>query len=129
MEGSKPNVKYFQELGSIFYILVDYEQKRKLDPKSDEEIFLGYSINRRAYCVFNKCIKSMMESPNVIVYDDQPKVISHEEEEESGFTDKNVEPNIPHIIMRTTYSLMKKIEIYIMMRIIVLNQITINKDQ
>ena len=38
-------VKYFHVFGSKCYILADCEQRRKMDPKSDEEIFLGYSTN------------------------------------------------------------------------------------
>ena len=41
----KPNVKYFPIFGSKCYILNDIENLRKFDAKSDEGIFLGYSIN------------------------------------------------------------------------------------
>ena len=68
-KGRKPNVKYFHVFGSKCYILADREQRRKMDPKSDEGIFLGYSTNSRAYRVFNSRTKVMMESINVIVDD------------------------------------------------------------
>jgi hypothetical protein len=42
-----------------------------MDPKSDEGIFLGYSINHRAYLVFSTKTKTMMESINVVI-DDSP---------------------------------------------------------
>ncbi|MCI48480.1 retrovirus-related pol polyprotein from transposon tnt 1-94, partial [Trifolium medium] len=42
-KGRKPTVKHFHVFGSKCYILVDREQRRKMDPKSDEWIFLGYS--------------------------------------------------------------------------------------
>ncbi|GAU16587.1 hypothetical protein TSUD_168190 [Trifolium subterraneum] len=45
------------------------EQRRKLDPKSDEGIFLGYSSNSRAYRVYNSRTKVIMESSNVVVDD------------------------------------------------------------
>ena len=47
-KGSKPTVKYFHVFGSKCYILEDREHKRKIDPKSDEGIFLGYSTNSRS---------------------------------------------------------------------------------
>ena len=72
--GSKPNVKYFHIFGSVCYILTNREQRRKFDPKSDKLIFLGYSKNSRAYRVFNKRTKSMMESINVVI-DDNPYVL------------------------------------------------------
>ncbi|KAK2449666.1 hypothetical protein QL285_008838 [Trifolium repens] len=53
-KGRKPTVKYFHVFGTVCYVLVDREQRRKLDPKSDEGIFMGYSANNRAYRVYNK---------------------------------------------------------------------------
>ncbi|PNX57030.1 putative gag-pol polyprotein, partial [Trifolium pratense] len=47
----------------------DREPRRKLDPKSDEGIFLGYSTNSRAYRVFNYRTRTMMESINVVIDD------------------------------------------------------------
>lgn len=37
----KPNVKSFHVFGSKCYILEDREQRRKMDPKSEEWAFLG----------------------------------------------------------------------------------------
>ena len=42
----------------------------KIDPKIDESMFLGYSLNSRTYKVFNKRSKEIRESINMIV-DDQ----------------------------------------------------------
>lgn len=67
--GRNPNVKYFHVFGSKLYILANREQKQKLDPKSEESMFLGYSTNGKAYCVFNNRTKYMMESINVIIDD------------------------------------------------------------
>ncbi|KAK2379434.1 putative mitochondrial protein [Trifolium repens] len=65
----KPTVKHFHVFGSKCYILADREQRRKLDPKSDEGIFLGYSTNSRAYRVYNSKTQVVMESVNVVVKD------------------------------------------------------------
>ena len=51
--GYAPNVKYFKVFGSKFYILKD-NRNGKLDAKSDEGIFLGYSTKSKAY----KCLNS-----------------------------------------------------------------------
>ncbi|CAM8957434.1 unnamed protein product [Rhodiola kirilowii] len=69
-KGKKPTVKYFHIFGSECYILNDREYRQKLDPKSDEGFFLGYSSNSRAYRVFNKRTGSVMESINVRVKDE-----------------------------------------------------------
>jgi hypothetical protein len=55
--------------GSKRYILADKEQRRKLYPKSDEGIFLGYSTNNIAYRVYNSRTNVVMESINMVVND------------------------------------------------------------
>ncbi|MCI39504.1 gag-pol polyprotein, partial [Trifolium medium] len=70
-KGRKPTIKYFHVFGSKCYILADREHRKKMDPKSDEGIFLGYSTNSRACRVFNSITKVMMESINVVI-DDLP---------------------------------------------------------
>lgn len=56
------------------YVLNDREPSKKLDNKSDELLFLGYSTNSRAYMMFNKRKKMVMESINVVVEDVQGDV-------------------------------------------------------
>ncbi|WJX12366.1 hypothetical protein P8452_02876 [Trifolium repens] len=51
----------------------DREPRRKLDPKSDEGFFLGYSTNSRAYRVYNTKTQVVMESVNVVVKDSPVK--------------------------------------------------------
>ena len=41
----------------------------KFDSQSDEGVFLGYSINSRAYRVFNLHTLTMMEYVNVVIDD------------------------------------------------------------
>ena len=60
--------------GSKCYILNDRENLGKFDAKSDEGIFLGYSTTSRAYRVFNKRTKTVMESINVKINDALTKV-------------------------------------------------------
>ena len=60
--------------GSRCYILNDRENLGKFDAKSDEGIFLGYSTTSRAYRVFNKRTKMVMESINVEIDDAITKV-------------------------------------------------------
>ena len=62
-------MKYFRVFGSKCYILNDRENLGKFDTKSDEGIFLGYSTTSRAYRVFNKRTKTVMESINVEIDD------------------------------------------------------------
>ena len=73
-KGKKPRVKYFRVFGSKCYILNDWENLGKFDAKSDEGIFLGYSTTSRAYRVFNKRTKTVMESIDVEIDDAITKV-------------------------------------------------------
>ncbi|XP_062020774.1 uncharacterized protein LOC133737182 [Rosa rugosa] len=66
----KPNVGYFHIFGSPCYILRDREHLGKFDARSDDGVFLGYSLNSRAYRVYNKRTRVVMESINVSI-DDQ----------------------------------------------------------
>ncbi|XP_045792093.1 uncharacterized protein LOC123886861 [Trifolium pratense] len=68
-KGKKPTVKHFHVFGSKCYILTDREPRKKLDPKSEEGIFLGYATNSKAYRVYNSITKTMMKSINVVVDD------------------------------------------------------------
>ena len=67
--GKKLRVKYFRVFGSKCFILNDWENFGKFDAKIDEGIFLGYSTTSRAYRVFNKRTKTVMESINVKIDD------------------------------------------------------------
>ncbi|TYK27534.1 gag-pol polyprotein [Cucumis melo var. makuwa] len=64
-------------------ILSDREHHRKWDSKSDRGIFLGYSTNSRAYRVYNRHMRIVMESVNVII-DDHEKVSNGSVDEEDG---------------------------------------------
>ena len=72
--GKKLKVKYFRVFGSKCYILNDQENLEKFDAKSDEGVFLGYSTTSRAYRIFNKRTKTVMESINVVIDDAITKV-------------------------------------------------------
>ena len=60
-------MKYFRIFGSTFFILKDTENVGKFDSRSDEGIFLGYSSTRKAYLVYNKRTKKVMETVNVVI--------------------------------------------------------------
>nr|GEV36335.1 hypothetical protein [Tanacetum cinerariifolium] len=61
----KPSVKFFHNFGSLCYIVRDGENLDKMKEKGDECIFVGYSTQSRAYRVFNKRTRVIMESIHV----------------------------------------------------------------
>nr|GFA72505.1 copia protein [Tanacetum cinerariifolium] len=61
----KPSVKFFYIFGSVCYIVRDGENIDKMKEKGDECIFMGYSTQSRAYRVFSKRTRVIMESIHV----------------------------------------------------------------
>ncbi|KAJ9544876.1 hypothetical protein OSB04_024583 [Centaurea solstitialis] len=60
-----PNIDYFRVFGCKCYVLNDRDDLGKFEPNSDESIFIGYSHNSKAYRVFNKRTRTILESSNV----------------------------------------------------------------
>nr|GEV48665.1 hypothetical protein [Tanacetum cinerariifolium] len=71
----KSSVKFFYIFGSICYILRDGENLDKMKEKGNECIFVGYSTQSRAYRVFNKRTRVIMESIHVN-FDELPQMAS-----------------------------------------------------
>nr|GFA27949.1 retrovirus-related Pol polyprotein from transposon TNT 1-94 [Tanacetum cinerariifolium] len=72
----KPSVKFFHIFGSLCYIVRDGENLDKMKEKGDECIFVGYSTQSRAYRVFNKRTRVIMESVHVN-FDELPNMASN----------------------------------------------------
>nr|GEY89057.1 retrovirus-related Pol polyprotein from transposon TNT 1-94 [Tanacetum cinerariifolium] len=71
----KPSVKFFYIFGFVCYIIRDGENLDKMKEKGDECIFVGYSTQLRAYRVFNKRTRVIMESIHVN-FDELPLMAS-----------------------------------------------------
>nr|GEX59540.1 hypothetical protein [Tanacetum cinerariifolium] len=71
----KPSVKFFHIFGFVCYIVRCGENLDKMKEKGDECIFVGYSTQSRAYRVFNKRTRVIMESIHVN-FDELPQMAS-----------------------------------------------------
>nr|GFA35844.1 retrovirus-related Pol polyprotein from transposon TNT 1-94 [Tanacetum cinerariifolium] len=71
----KPSVKFFYIFGSTCYIVRDGENLDKMKEKGDECIFVEYSTQSRAYRVFDKRTRVIMESIHVN-FDELPQMAS-----------------------------------------------------
>nr|GEV76122.1 hypothetical protein [Tanacetum cinerariifolium] len=71
----KPSVKFFHIFGSLCYIVKDGENLDKVKEKGDACIFVGYSTQSKAYRVFNKRTRVIMESIH-INFDELPQMAS-----------------------------------------------------
>ncbi|GJS55141.1 retrovirus-related pol polyprotein from transposon TNT 1-94 [Tanacetum coccineum] len=58
----KPSVKFFNIFGSLCYIVKDGENLDKMKEKDDACIFIGYSTQSRAYRVYNKRTRVIVET-------------------------------------------------------------------
>nr|GEX01664.1 hypothetical protein [Tanacetum cinerariifolium] len=72
----KPSVKFFHIFNSLCYIIRDGENLDKLKEKGDACIFVGYSTQSRAYKVFTKRTRVIVETIQVY-FDELPHVASN----------------------------------------------------
>ncbi|GKA42946.1 retrovirus-related pol polyprotein from transposon TNT 1-94 [Tanacetum coccineum] len=75
INGRKPSVKFFYIFGSLCYIVRDGENLDKMKEKGDACIFVGYSTQSRAYRVFNKRTRVLVETIHVN-FDELPQMAS-----------------------------------------------------
>nr|GEZ79078.1 hypothetical protein [Tanacetum cinerariifolium] len=71
----KPYVKFFHIFGSLCYIVRDGKNLDKMKEKGDACIFVGYSTQSRAYRVFNKRTRVIVETIYVN-FDEMPQMES-----------------------------------------------------
>ncbi|GJZ84007.1 retrovirus-related pol polyprotein from transposon TNT 1-94 [Tanacetum coccineum] len=71
----KPSVKFFHIFGSLCYIVRDGENLDKMKEKGDACIFVGYSTQSRAFRVFNKRTRIIVETIHVN-FDELPQMAS-----------------------------------------------------
>nr|GEV21833.1 hypothetical protein [Tanacetum cinerariifolium] len=77
INNQKPSVKFFHIFSSVCYIVRDGESLDKMKEKGDECIFVRYSTQSRAYRVFNKRKRVIMESIHVN-FDELPQMASNQ---------------------------------------------------
>ncbi|GKA15645.1 retrovirus-related pol polyprotein from transposon TNT 1-94 [Tanacetum coccineum] len=71
----KPSVKFFHVFGSLCYIVRDGKNLDKMKEKGDACIFVGYSTQSKAYRVFNKRTRIIVEAIHVN-FDELPQMAS-----------------------------------------------------
>nr|GEX66980.1 hypothetical protein [Tanacetum cinerariifolium] len=69
-----PSVKFYHIFGSLCYIVRDGENLDKMKQKGDACIFVGYSTRSRAYRVFNKRTRVIVETIHVN-FDKLPQMV------------------------------------------------------
>ena len=83
MANKKPTVKYFHVFSAKCFTLKDDEQLGKFESKAHEGIFLGYSLESKAYEVYVIDHKKVIESMNVTFDDNKLPSIQAEDNTET----------------------------------------------
>ncbi|GJZ90818.1 retrovirus-related pol polyprotein from transposon TNT 1-94, partial [Tanacetum coccineum] len=65
MHEHKPDLKYFYVFGALCYPINDCEDLGKRKPKADIDIFIGFSPTKKAYQIYNKRTRMIMETIHV----------------------------------------------------------------
>ena len=106
-------MKHLYIFGSPCHILNDGEPRRKFNAKRDESVFLGYYTNSRAYRVYNKITKAVIESTNVQVNDYLPlsetsrledPMVSILEVEKTLNNPKDAPPSVEHLAIADVWT-------------------------
>nr|GEW20470.1 hypothetical protein [Tanacetum cinerariifolium] len=112
----KLSVKFFHIFGSLCYIVIDGENLDKMKEKGDACIFVGYSTQSRAYRVFNKRTRVIVESIHAnfdelpqmtsdhISSDPVPECPTMALEHDSLSPGRQCQENVPHVAETVTTS-------------------------
>ncbi|GJW10580.1 retrovirus-related pol polyprotein from transposon TNT 1-94 [Tanacetum coccineum] len=65
LRNRKLELKYLHIFCALCYPTNDFEDLGKLQPKADIGIFIGYSPSKKAYQIYNKRTRQIMETMNV----------------------------------------------------------------
>ncbi|GJW22727.1 retrovirus-related pol polyprotein from transposon TNT 1-94 [Tanacetum coccineum] len=116
INGRKPSVKFFHIFGSLCYIVKDGENLDKMKEKGDACIFVGYSTLSRAYQVYNKRTRVIVETIHVnfdelplmasdhVSSDIVPQCLTTALEHDSLSPDPQSQENVPHTTETVTTS-------------------------
>nr|GFA08217.1 retrovirus-related Pol polyprotein from transposon TNT 1-94 [Tanacetum cinerariifolium] len=65
MHGKQPDLSYFHVFGALCYPTNDGENVGKLQPKADIGIFIGYAPTKKAFRIYNRCTRRIVETIHV----------------------------------------------------------------
>nr|GFB47502.1 retrovirus-related Pol polyprotein from transposon TNT 1-94 [Tanacetum cinerariifolium] len=65
MHGKQPDLSYFHVFGALCYLTNDGENVKKLQPKADIGIFIGYVPTKKAFHIYNQCTRRIVETIHV----------------------------------------------------------------
>ncbi|XP_052623825.1 uncharacterized protein LOC128129226 [Lactuca sativa] len=105
LKGRKPDISYFHVFGCMFYILNQKDQRSKVEAKVNKVFFLGYSIESKAFRVFNHPRQVIKESIHVTFEDvsfiqdrtnHHANILNEHVHSPSNSLSETIVPNIDH---------------------------------
>nr|GEX62922.1 retrovirus-related Pol polyprotein from transposon TNT 1-94 [Tanacetum cinerariifolium] len=72
--GRKPALSFMRPFGCLVTILNTLDHLGKFDEKSDDGFFVGYSINSKAFIVFNTRTRFVEENLHIIFFENKPNI-------------------------------------------------------
>src|SRR5712675_2086098 len=86
-DGHILDVSYFHVFGCKAYVHIHKDDRKKLDPKAFEAIFIGYEPDSKGYRLWNKCTRSVILSQDVTF--DESVLLSLKDSEKSPTKSQN----------------------------------------
>nr|GEV81375.1 retrovirus-related Pol polyprotein from transposon TNT 1-94 [Tanacetum cinerariifolium] len=65
MHGKQPDLSFYHVFGALCYPTNDSENVGKLQPKANIGIFIGYAPTKKAFCIYNRRTRRIVESIHV----------------------------------------------------------------
>ncbi|GKG17407.1 retrovirus-related pol polyprotein from transposon TNT 1-94 [Tanacetum coccineum] len=65
LHNKPPNLSYLRVFGALCYLTNDSENLGKLQPKADIGIFIGYAPTKKAFWIYNRRTKRIIETIHV----------------------------------------------------------------
>jgi len=76
--GYKPEVNHLRVFGCKAFAYVPKDERRKLDEKSIERIFVGYCTNKKSYKLFHPSSHKLIASRDVVFHENADEVDNYD---------------------------------------------------
>nr|GEW20200.1 putative reverse transcriptase domain-containing protein [Tanacetum cinerariifolium] len=98
-KGSSPALSFMRPFGCHVTILNTLDQLGKFDRKSDEGIFVGYSIISKAFRVYNTRTRKVEENLHITFLENKPMIIGKGVSFDAGQSSLEIGPSQIYILM------------------------------
>ncbi|GKE39039.1 putative ribonuclease H-like domain-containing protein, partial [Tanacetum coccineum] len=97
--GRTPTLSFMRPFGCPVTILNTIDHLGKFDGKADEGFFVGYSLNSKAFRVFNSRIRIVEENLHIRFSENTPNVVGTKASDNAGQARKETEPVKNYILL------------------------------